>query len=342
MRSGRGLAWMGSVILVVILATAAPAATQDAPDGSATVEPPSGSAEVVSNSGYGSVLIKWNATCPLQPGENPKFHAWTVAMVVRHADGTSENSDSHAYSGVTSGQGQQKLVVRMARGLTAETFSVQVTLSCYPDPPRIIGNTSFKLCRGAVDLSDAGAKFIKQHEGCHRRVNGKVVGGQACLQPYSNDGSADGNCTIGWGHLVHTGKCRCTNPHASCRTASGDRRQQREVKAEKPFYKGISEGEAEHLFDEDERDNTELAKSLLKDPVNQCQLDALADFFFNLGGHAYRVKHSVRATIVASDLLDGNYDKIPADLDLYDRGNDSVHARHVADGKKFGHPCASC
>ena len=41
------------LLLVVILATAAPAATQDAPNGSSTVEPPSGSAQVVTNTGYG-------------------------------------------------------------------------------------------------------------------------------------------------------------------------------------------------------------------------------------------------------------------------------------------------
>jgi GH24 family phage-related lysozyme (muramidase) len=232
--------------------------------------------------------------------------------------------------------GPHSYVVTLRPGQMTEAYTAQAAIYCpnTSDTQQLVvdsGVVSFTVCRAAVDLSADGKTFIKNEEGCVKENGKKKPRGSPCLSEYDNDGSAEGNCTIGWGHLLHTGKCKC-KAAKSCAN-----------KAEKPFYKGISEAEAERLFNQDTSQYSELVKSLLPRPVNQCQLDALTDFFFNLGGHAYRKKGTHRATIITSDLLNGDYQSIPSDMGLYDKKNKGVHDRHLADAKKFAmQHCGNC
>jgi Ca2+-binding RTX toxin-like protein len=62
-----------------------------------------------------------------------------VAVNVYHQDGSHANYQSTAESGVTSDSKTTSLVVNLAPGLESETFSVTVTLNCYPYAEMLIG-----------------------------------------------------------------------------------------------------------------------------------------------------------------------------------------------------------
>jgi hypothetical protein len=151
-----------AVLLAVLVAAAVPAIGASPAPGASSA--PSGSAEIteggtenVSAAGTGSAHVRWSATCPNPAGE--KTHYWYVNSTAYHQDGSHANHQSTAESSATSDSKVHGLVLQMAPGLLSETFRVQVTLSCFPNPDTVIGNLSITLIRpgGATSGPGAGA-----------------------------------------------------------------------------------------------------------------------------------------------------------------------------------------
>lgn len=105
----------------------------------------------------------------------------------------------------------------------------------------------------AYDISDAGLRFIMAEEGRVVR-NGRHV--------LYND--PVGHCTVGYGHLVHRGRC---DGRAS----------------EAPYRNGITEDEALALKRKDARRFVDALNRLVTVPLTQNQVDALVSLMFNIG-----------------------------------------------------------
>ncbi|KAF2337993.1 glycoside hydrolase family protein [Flavobacterium nitrogenifigens] len=104
-----------------------------------------------------------------------------------------------------------------------------------------------------LNISDKGKDFIKNWESYKRKM-------------YDNDGdlNSDGNCTIGYGHLIHLGKCDGSS-------------------SEEEFKEGISENEASKLFDKDVLRFEKVIKNKIKVPLYQNEYDALVSYVYNIG-----------------------------------------------------------
>ncbi|CAB3752522.1 lysozyme [Paraburkholderia humisilvae] len=110
-----------------------------------------------------------------------------------------------------------------------------------------------RLCK-PWKISDDAVKFLKGWE-------------QYAEKMYDNDGSKSGNATIGYGHLVHSGKITGTT-------------------FEKSFEKGISQAEAEKLLRHDVEIPERIVNDKIKIPLYQFEYDALVCFTYNLQRHA--------------------------------------------------------
>ncbi|CAL2093270.1 glycoside hydrolase family protein [Tenacibaculum sp. 190524A05c] len=82
--------------------------------------------------------------------------------------------------------------------------------------------------------------------------------------PQKDDNDGADNCTIGYGHLIHTGKC---DGSAS----------------EKPFDNGLTEEEALALFNKDILIREKRIKNKVKVPLYQHEFDAIVSYVYNLG-----------------------------------------------------------
>jgi GH24 family phage-related lysozyme (muramidase) len=146
-------------------------------------------------------------------------------------------------------------------------------------------------------LSEAGAKFIAEFEG----FSGELY----------NDPT--GNCTIGYGHMVHIGKCDGSEP--------------------KEFRDGITKKRAIKLLQEDAATaGTEINRSVTV-PLTQTQFDALVSFVFNVGTGAFRDSTLLRL------LNKGRYESVPKQLNrwVFAQGEklDSLVRRRKAEGRLF-------
>jgi GH24 family phage-related lysozyme (muramidase) len=99
-----------------------------------------------------------------------------------------------------------------------------------------------------------------------------------------------GHCTIGYGYLIHKG--RCTGKAAS----------------EKPFLKGITQPQAEALLMQKVRRFEDVVKKAVKVILNQNQFDALVSFVYNLGPGAFQ------SSTLLKKLNEGKYDVVPAEI----------------------------
>lgn len=90
-----------------------------------------------------------------------------------------------------------------------------------------------------------------------------------------------GNATIGYGHLVLD--------HEN-------------------FDAGISETDATQILDRDQAAACSIVRRLVNVPLKQGQFDCLADFTFNMGGHALATSH------LLASLNGGNYGAVAYEL----------------------------
>lgn len=149
---------------------------------------------------------------------------------------------------------------------------------------------------GGMRLSEAGFQFIRGHEALR-------------LQMYDNDGSKTGNCTIGYGHLLHGGKC-----------TAADRAK---------YPNGITEAQAEQFLRTDVAVAEGDVKSRVKAPLTQNQFDAVVRFAFNLGGPRFG-KSSVLKV-----LNERRYDAVPGEMAAYARGSGGLTVRRKDEGELF-------
>lgn len=121
------------------------------------------------------------------------------------------------------------------------------------------------------------------------------------FKPYLYDTDGGGHCTVGWGHLVHRGKC--------------DGREN-----EKQFLEGITQTTGDTLLKSDlEWAENSVSRMLAANGVlaNQNQFDALVVFAFNVGsGNFAKVVKRVKE---AADPFDVN--KFPDQMQQYVHSN---------------------
>ena len=345
------LGMFAALALSVGVVLAGPAHSDAPPPDSVTITPSGGQARgdsiaVVPTSGIGGVHIDWSASCPLADGEKPISHYWYVTAEINHADGDSEVAQSYAVTGDASASGQFRLVVKMKPKLDREGFVAHVTVSCQ-GAVKEIKQQEFVLCRGASGSSADAKNFIKGIEKgeCHvvqrKHGTGTVkVCDSVALREYNDP---KGHCTIGWGHKLHDGKCECADPDKAC---ANKKENAKPSGGDHSFHQGITKDDAVSLLDDDVAVAEKDFKGLLDQPVNQCQFDGLADFFFNEGRSAlYRnaKKKDYSPSRVKTHMKDGSYDKIPEDILRYDKNDDALHARRQMDADTFGKAdCGGC
>ena len=362
--------WLSVLALVAGLALAASTGAQGSPPctqpngcGSAnvTLDPTGGQdrggSTQISSSDVASVHVQWNADCPNSnpPSSGVPGNYWWVDVTIQRADGSTAVYDSAAYGPgppYSAPPGEDSLDLSVNRTLQAdgtplqrETFTWTVRLKCHGDIA-IIGAGEFTMCNGATATSKDGSEFIKQEEALKLHEYEDTAEGQTPATSH--------NCTIGWGHKIHDGECECAfqSPTSTC-----------ETKSEQRFYKGIDEKEAQKLLDADIRTAEKLFVPDLALPLNQCQLDALTDFYLNIGRQGrYQPNRDKNGKVIpkpkkgepkngygfhlsglAKDLEDGNYGNIPTQILSWDTAKtDPDHNRRAADAAKFSGPCGGC
>ena len=132
--------------------------------------------------------------------------------------------------------------------------------------------TTTARARESRTLSKQGARLIAGFEGFRSDLY--------------ND--AAGHCTIGYGHLVHHGRCSGREP------------------AE--FRRGITREEALEILVKDADVAADAVNRLVKVPLEQNQFDALVSFVFNVGGGAFADSTLLR------ELNAGRYERVPSEL----------------------------
>ncbi|WP_291287005.1 peptidoglycan DD-metalloendopeptidase family protein [Flavobacterium sp.] len=105
----------------------------------------------------------------------------------------------------------------------------------------------------SLKISEKGKQFIKDWELFKKKM-------------YDQDGdnNSEGNCTIGYGHLIHTGRCDGSL-------------------SENKFKNGISENEASKLFENDILIFEKAVRRKIKTPLYQYEFDALVSYVYNIG-----------------------------------------------------------
>src|SRR5712691_785950 len=143
-------------------------------------------------------------------------------------------------------------------------------------------------------LSDRGLSFIERHE--------------RFVDHLYNDSA--GNCTIGYGHLLHHGGCNASD------------------RARYPH--GISRAHARNLLRADVGVAERAVRSDVKVRLNQHQFDALVSFTFNIGTNAFKGSTLLRV------LNQGHYSEVPAQMMRWTIGGLESHRRDEVRLWKYG------
>jgi lysozyme len=126
---------------------------------------------------------------------------------------------------------------------------------------------------------------------------------------------AAGHCTIGYGHLVHTGAC------------SGSESVE--------FRRGITRERALEILGEDAESAAAAVNDAVKVPLEQDQFDALTSFVFNVGAGAFRESTLLKL------LNQGKYEDVPEQLDRWVKAGPrtlpGLVARRKVEGELFAH-----
>jgi GH24 family phage-related lysozyme (muramidase) len=104
---------------------------------------------------------------------------------------------------------------------------------------------------------------------------------------YDTDGG--GHCTIGYGHLVHHGKCDGQT-------------------SEQPYQKGISADQGQSLLLNDVAPAARAVDDAVQVELTQNQFDALVSFAFNVGVAGFR------GSTLLTKLNQGKYDEVPDEM----------------------------
>lgn len=146
-----------------------------------------------------------------------------------------------------------------------------------------------------MQLSEHGAQFIAHFEGFRSHL-------------YDDP---HGNCTIGYGHLVHMGPCNGSEPEQ--------------------FKKGISEQQAIDLLREQAAGFAKQVDQMVTVPLDQERFDVLVDFVYNLG------PGTLEQSTLLKDLNDKDYGAVPAQLERFDHAGLQVlpglEVRRAAEAK---------
>jgi len=141
-----------------------------------------------------------------------------------------------------------------------------------------------------LKTSDEGLEFIKKWEGTHITDS---------LHTLYNDPA--GNCTIGYGFLVHIGSC----------TNGADT-------SETDYLKGITEDEAEKLLRDTIKEVDKVIQKNVGVPITQQEFDALVSFTYNVGGNGFTT------STLLEELNSGKYDSVPGNLNEWVWAYDSI------------------
>jgi len=134
---------------------------------------------------------------------------------------------------------------------------------CDVDPPTLAAGARGRLKPSDLQLSSRGANFIAAYEGYRSTAY--------------ND--AGGHCTIGFGHLIHTGRC-----------TGGDVAR----------WGSLTRDRAVALLWEDAATYAAGVRASLPDtPLSQTEFDALVSLSYNIGNGGFR-SSSVRAKLAQS------------------------------------------
>jgi lysozyme len=161
------------------------------------------------------------------------------------------------------------------------------------------GSSAAAIGAGASGVSDAGVRFIARFEGFRAELYDDPAG----------------NCTIGYGHLVHLGPTDGSEPT--------------------DLQAGISRARALRLLRADAEGAAGAVRSRVTVPLSQCQFDALVSFAYNVGAGAFAGSTLLRL------LNGGAYDAVPAQLARWTKAGGrtlpGLARRRAAEGALFAH-----
>jgi len=149
----------------------------------------------------------------------------------------------------------------------------------------------------ATEVSDAGLRFIGRFEGFRSRLYDDPAG----------------NCTIGFGHLVHLGPTNGSEPAELCA--------------------GITRSQALELLRADARAAADAVRTRVGVPLTQPQFDALVSFAYNVGPGAFAGSTLLRL------LNGGAYAAVPGQLARWSKAQGrtlpGLVRRRAAEGELF-------
>jgi GH24 family phage-related lysozyme (muramidase) len=125
-----------------------------------------------------------------------------------------------------------------------------------------------------MEMSEKGLNLIKKFEGF-------------VPKPYNDP---VGHCTVGYGTLLHNGKCNGTDP------------------SEQAYLNGIDEQQATRLLLERANEFQRTVNESVTVDLNQNQYDSLVSFVYNIGSHGFK-----QSTLLKL-LNQGNYEAVPAEM----------------------------